>query len=99
MARIVLGVGGGIAAYKACSLLRMLTEHGHDVTVLPTNLKTALVMAANAAGRSKGKSSSPTPCANAGCPKMNTGTSAPKGSASAISSWRRGRARYSSHRS
>ena len=36
MARVVLGVSGGIAAYKACSLLRLLTEHGHDVTVVPT---------------------------------------------------------------
>ncbi len=34
--RIVLGVSGGIAAYKACSLLRSLTESGHDVTVVPT---------------------------------------------------------------
>lgn len=34
--RIVLGVTGGIAAYKACSLLRRLTEAGHDVTVVPT---------------------------------------------------------------
>ena len=36
MARVVLGVSGGIAAYKACSLLRLLTEQGHDVTVVPT---------------------------------------------------------------
>ncbi len=36
MARVVLGVAGGIAAYKACSLLRLLTENGHDVTVVPT---------------------------------------------------------------
>jgi len=36
VARVVLGVSGGIAAYKACSLLRLLTEHGHDVTVVPT---------------------------------------------------------------
>ncbi|GAA2730030.1 bifunctional phosphopantothenoylcysteine decarboxylase/phosphopantothenate--cysteine ligase CoaBC [Pedococcus aerophilus] len=36
MARIVLGVAGGIAAYKACSLLRLFTEAGHDVTVVPT---------------------------------------------------------------
>jgi phosphopantothenoylcysteine decarboxylase / phosphopantothenate---cysteine ligase len=36
VARVVLGVGGGIAAYKACSLLRLFTEHGHDVTVVPT---------------------------------------------------------------
>lgn len=34
--RVVLGVAGGIAAYKACSLLRLLTENGHDVTVVPT---------------------------------------------------------------
>ncbi len=34
--RVVLGVSGGIAAYKACSLLRSLTESGHDVTVVPT---------------------------------------------------------------
>ena len=33
---IVLGVTGGIAAYKAASLLRLLTESGHDVTVVPT---------------------------------------------------------------
>ncbi|MET9291873.1 bifunctional phosphopantothenoylcysteine decarboxylase/phosphopantothenate--cysteine ligase CoaBC [Streptomyces sp. NPDC003077] len=34
--RIVLGVSGGIAAYKACELLRRLTESGHDVRVVPT---------------------------------------------------------------
>ncbi|MBM7520222.1 bifunctional phosphopantothenoylcysteine decarboxylase/phosphopantothenate--cysteine ligase CoaBC [Nocardioides nitrophenolicus] len=34
--RVVLGVAGGIAAYKACELLRRLTESGHDVTVVPT---------------------------------------------------------------
>src|SRR6478609_6532939 len=34
--RVVLGVSGGIAAYKACDLLRRFTESGHDVTVVPT---------------------------------------------------------------
>lgn len=34
--RVVLGVGGGIAAYKAASLLRLFTEGGDDVTVVPT---------------------------------------------------------------
>lgn len=34
--RVVLGVSGGIAAYKACELLRRFTESGHDVTVAPT---------------------------------------------------------------
>ena len=33
---IVLGVGGGIAAYKSCILLRLLIEAGHRVTVVPT---------------------------------------------------------------
>jgi phosphopantothenoylcysteine decarboxylase/phosphopantothenate--cysteine ligase len=33
---VVLGVSGGIAAYKAAELLRLLTESGHDVTVVPT---------------------------------------------------------------
>jgi phosphopantothenoylcysteine decarboxylase/phosphopantothenate--cysteine ligase len=33
---VILGVGGGIAAYKACELLRRLTESGHDVRVIPT---------------------------------------------------------------
>ncbi len=34
--RVVLGVAGGIAAYKAVELLRQLTETGHDVRVVPT---------------------------------------------------------------
>jgi phosphopantothenoylcysteine decarboxylase/phosphopantothenate--cysteine ligase len=34
--RVILGVAGGIAAYKACELLRLLTESGHDVRVVPT---------------------------------------------------------------
>jgi phosphopantothenoylcysteine decarboxylase/phosphopantothenate--cysteine ligase len=34
---IVLGVSGGIAAYKACELLRLLTESGHSVRVIPTH--------------------------------------------------------------
>lgn len=34
--RVVLGVSGGIAAYKAALLLRLLTESGHEVTVVPT---------------------------------------------------------------
>ncbi|MGH3272788.1 MAG: bifunctional phosphopantothenoylcysteine decarboxylase/phosphopantothenate--cysteine ligase CoaBC [Streptosporangiaceae bacterium] len=34
--RVVLGVSAGIAAYKACELLRLLTEAGHNVRVVPT---------------------------------------------------------------
>ncbi|WP_272256254.1 bifunctional phosphopantothenoylcysteine decarboxylase/phosphopantothenate--cysteine ligase CoaBC [Streptomyces xanthophaeus] len=34
--KVVLGVSGGIAAYKACELLRRLTESGHEVRVVPT---------------------------------------------------------------
>ncbi len=36
MSEIVLGVSGGIASYKAASLLRLFTESGHHVTVVPT---------------------------------------------------------------
>ncbi|MEO3942897.1 bifunctional phosphopantothenoylcysteine decarboxylase/phosphopantothenate--cysteine ligase CoaBC [Paenarthrobacter nicotinovorans] len=41
--RIVLGVGGGIAAYKVASLLRLFTEAGHRVTVIPTEAATRFV--------------------------------------------------------
>ena len=34
--RILLVVGGGIAAYKACELLRLFRESGHSVRVIPT---------------------------------------------------------------
>ncbi|NUP29536.1 MAG: bifunctional phosphopantothenoylcysteine decarboxylase/phosphopantothenate--cysteine ligase CoaBC, partial [Nocardia sp.] len=37
MARVVVGVGGGIAAYKACALVRRFTETGHTVRVIPTD--------------------------------------------------------------
>ncbi len=33
---IILGVTGGIAAYKACELLRLLTKSGHEVKVIMT---------------------------------------------------------------
>ena len=33
---VILGVGGGIAAYKSCDLLRRLQDHGFYVTVVPT---------------------------------------------------------------
>jgi phosphopantothenoylcysteine decarboxylase/phosphopantothenate--cysteine ligase len=36
MARVILGVGAGIAAYKACELLRLFKESGHLVRVIPT---------------------------------------------------------------
>ena len=44
--RVVLGVGGGIAAYKACELLRRLTESGHRVRVVPTDAALHFVGAA-----------------------------------------------------
>jgi len=33
---VVLGVGGGIAAYKSCELLRRLLDRGYTITVVPT---------------------------------------------------------------
>jgi phosphopantothenoylcysteine decarboxylase / phosphopantothenate---cysteine ligase len=44
--RVVLGVGGGIAAYKACEVLRGLTETGNDVRVVPTRSALRFVGAA-----------------------------------------------------
>jgi phosphopantothenoylcysteine decarboxylase / phosphopantothenate---cysteine ligase len=44
--RIVLGVSAGIAAYKACELLRLLTESGHQVRVVPTRAALNFVGAA-----------------------------------------------------
>jgi len=34
--RVVVGVAGGIAAYKACTVVRQLAEAGHSVRVVPT---------------------------------------------------------------
>src|SRR5438128_4464904 len=36
MSRVLLGVSGGIAAYKACELCRLLVKEGHDVVPLVT---------------------------------------------------------------
>ena len=41
--QVILGVAGGIAAYKAVELLRQLTESGHDVRVIPTQSALAFV--------------------------------------------------------
>jgi len=44
--RVVVGVGGGIAAYKVCELVRRFTESGHHVTVVPTSAALEFVGAA-----------------------------------------------------
>ena len=44
--RIIVGVAGGIAAYKACSVVRQLTESGHRVRVVPTESALRFVGAA-----------------------------------------------------
>ena len=36
MSRIIIGVSAGIAAYKACELVRRLRDESHDLTVVPT---------------------------------------------------------------
>lgn len=36
MPTVVVGVGGGIAAYKACQLVRLFSETGYQVRVIPT---------------------------------------------------------------
>ena len=37
MKRVLLIVGGGIAAYKSCELVRLLKKAGHQVTPVLTN--------------------------------------------------------------
>src|SRR3546814_14495437 len=51
--RVVLGVSGGIAAYKACELLRRFTASGHDVTVVPPAAAPAFVGAPHRAALSR----------------------------------------------
>ena len=46
MARILLGVSGGIAAYKSLELARLATVAGHGVRVLMTESATRFVGAA-----------------------------------------------------
>jgi phosphopantothenoylcysteine decarboxylase/phosphopantothenate--cysteine ligase len=46
MARVILGVSGGIAAYKSVELLRRLSESGHRVRVVPTRAALQFVGAA-----------------------------------------------------
>lgn len=44
--RIIVGVSGGIAAYKACTVVRQLAEAGHRVRVIPTESALRFVGAA-----------------------------------------------------
>ena len=44
--RIIVGVSGGIAAYKACTVVRQLAEAGHCVRVIPTESALRFVGAA-----------------------------------------------------
>jgi phosphopantothenoylcysteine decarboxylase / phosphopantothenate---cysteine ligase len=50
MARILLGVSGGIAAYKALELARLATQAGHGVRVLMTETATRFVGVASFEG-------------------------------------------------
>src|SRR5882762_10928065 len=44
--RVVVGVAGGIAAYKAATVVRQLAEAGHQVRVIPTESALRFVGAA-----------------------------------------------------
>src|SRR3954466_2597417 len=50
MARVLLGVTGGIAAYKALELTRLATKAGHSVRVVQTEASTRFVGTASFAG-------------------------------------------------
>ena len=53
MAEILLGVTGGIAAYKSLDVLRMLQRHGHGVSVVMTHTAERFVGAASFAALSR----------------------------------------------
>ena len=62
MARILLGVTGGIAAYKACTLVRLLVRAGHDVfPVLTPGAERFVTSATFSALARKGPSTDPYP--------------------------------------
>jgi phosphopantothenoylcysteine decarboxylase / phosphopantothenate---cysteine ligase len=50
MARVLVGVSGGIAAYKACELVRLLVKGGHEVVPLLTPEAEGFVSAKTFAG-------------------------------------------------
>ena len=52
MARILLGVSGGIAAYKALEVVRLATKAGHAVRVVQTETAQRFVGAASFAALS-----------------------------------------------
>ena len=54
---VIVGVSGGIAAYKACIVVRLLKEAGHQVTVLPTRAALDLVGAVTWEAREAGAGS------------------------------------------
>ena len=56
MARILLGVSGGIAAYKAIEIARLATRAGHGVRVLMTPAATKFVGAATSRASSAPRS-------------------------------------------
>jgi phosphopantothenoylcysteine decarboxylase/phosphopantothenate--cysteine ligase len=61
VARIVLGITGGIAAYKACEVIRLLVRAGHDVLPLPTRGAERFVQAESFAALAR----NPVPAADA----------------------------------
>ena len=52
MARVLVGVSGGISAYKACELVRLFVKGGHDVVPLVTPAAERFVRAQMSQGAS-----------------------------------------------
>ena len=86
MARLLLGVSGGIAAYKALELARLAIKGGHAVRVIQTEASTRFVGTASFAGITgapcSSRSGSRTRC---GAPSPVTRS--PRTRRSATSSW------------
>ncbi len=56
MARVILGVTGGIAAYKSCELCRLLVKGGHEVTPVLTDEAEGFVAARTFEALARGES-------------------------------------------
>jgi phosphopantothenoylcysteine decarboxylase/phosphopantothenate--cysteine ligase len=53
--RILLGITGGVAAFKAASIIRLLTEQGHQVRVIATENALRFIGETTLANLSKNK--------------------------------------------
>ena len=94
MARILLGVTGGIAAYKAVELVRLATKAGHSVRVVQTPARSQFVGARHLRGHHRRARAGRRVRARPGPRRLSRASPRPTTSRSATSSWSRARDVY-----